>query len=341
MRSTGTHASALAMLLLGACDAYDQNGGARTDNPAPPASSTLTASSSSSDVAPASPAASLAPEIVDWLRGASVTEASFERGVLYSWTTPETAARLRKTSELFDDNQLPSGPTAYVVWLEHIASRRDATGQLARALLGHPDLRRRRYAWHRPFATRLGLASRDYGGQLIRVELDPRAIIGRFNPESREVWSFRDLDGRPVPLARALAEPGRIGAILHVREGKGDEPRYREYVLCNEAMIAAWSLATPAVAGAIADDIKKLNALAEAAPLTGDLERVYSETLAFHVPHYRPTRENLAAAARALSDSQQEGAPFTVRPTRKFDAAAAPSLVAVRKLPPRLFVSVA
>jgi hypothetical protein len=339
MRSTSSCASVLAMLLLGACD----QGG--DDNRAAPASSTVAAPPALANAEPKPPLEQSlqapSPEIIDWLRGASVTDASFERGVLYSWTTKETAARLRKAGELFDDNQLPEGPTAYVRWLEHIASRKDAGGQLARALLGHPDLRRRRYAWHRPFATRLGLGSRDYGDQLIRVELDPRAIIGRFNPEAREVWSFRDLDGRPVPLARALAEPGRIGAILHIREGKGDEPRYREYVLCNEAMIAAWSLATPAIASAINADIQKLNALAAASPLTGDLERIFSEVLAFYVPRYRPTRENLEAAARALSTSIQEGPPLNVRPTRRFDASAAPALVQVRKVPPRIFTPVA
>jgi hypothetical protein len=306
-----------------------------------------------------------------------VTENSFERGVVYSWTTAATVARLRKTGELFDDNQLPGGPTAYVRWLEHVASRSDASGQLARVLLGHPDLKRRRYAWHRPFATRLGLGTRDYGDKLIRVELDPRAIIGRFNPESREVWAFRDLDGRPVPLARALADPGRIAAILHIRDGAGvaasvsgagvadhasgvgvadhasgvgvadhasgvgAEPRYREYVLCNESMIASWSLATPAIASVIAEDMKNLTALAAAAPLKGDLERSFAEMLAFDVPHYRPTRENLEAAARAMELARQEGPALTVRPTRRFDANAAPALVHVRMVPPRIFPMIA
>ena len=152
------------MLLLGACD---QASGARVESgaapgaPAAPTSTALTANTDPADkpaleqgasAPPSTPAPALAPEVVDWLRGASVREASFARGVLYSWTTPETAARLRKTAELFDDNQLPDGPTPYVRWLEHIASRGDPSGQLARALLGHPDLRTRRYAWPRPFA---------------------------------------------------------------------------------------------------------------------------------------------------------------------------------------------
>lgn len=334
MQSTSSRASALAILLLGACD---QSSAAPTENGVVLGPSSPTVAAPLADAISRPPP----PEIVDWLRGSSVTETVFERGVLYSWTTKETASRLRKTREFFDDNQLPEGPTAYVRWLEHVASRKDASGKLARALLGHPDLRRRRYAWHRPFATRLGLGTRDYGDQLLRVELDPRAIIGRFNPASREIWSFRDLDGRPVPLARALADPGRIGAILHVRDGEGDEPRYREYVICNEAMIAAWSLATPAIARAVSDEIKKLEALAEALPLPADIERIYSEVIAFHVPRYRPERQNLEAAARALSISLPEGEPLTVRPTRKFDASAAPALVEVRRIPPRMFTLIA
>jgi hypothetical protein len=106
-------------------------------------------------------------------------------------------------------------------------------------------------------------------------------------------------------------------------------------------MIASWSLATPAVTGAINADIQKLGALAAASPLTGEMARLYSEVLAFYVPRYNPTRENLEAAARALSASIQEGPPLTVRPTRRFDASAAPGIVQVRKVPPRIFTPIA
>lgn len=336
MRKVGTRASALVLLMLGACDPKSRppDDSASIEAPQNPAEAAEPGLGNGHPARP--PASVLAPEALSSIQGAGITEASFARGVLYSWTSTATAARLRRTAEIFDDNQLPEGPTPYVRWLEHIASRDDASGQLARALLGHPDLRRRRYAWPRPFATRLGLGARDYGDQLLRVELNPRAIIGRFNPASREVWTFRDLDGRPVPLARALADPSRIGAILHIREGGADESGYREYVLCNESMIASWSLATPAIASAIAEDIKMLDALAKAAPLTGELERMYIAARAFDVPRYEPTLENLEAAGRALAASRQEGPALIVRPTRRFDVMAAPALVSVRRVPPRL-----
>lgn len=113
--------------------------------------------------------------------------------MLYSWTSATTADRLRSDRELFDDAQMPEGPTAYVQRLEHTAARADPSGELAKALLGHPALSRRRYARVRPWATRMGIV-REYGDQLIAVVLRADAIVGRYDPSLDEPWEFRDLD---------------------------------------------------------------------------------------------------------------------------------------------------
>ena len=96
---------------------------------------------------------------------------------------------------------------------------------------------RRRYAWVRLWATRMGIV-REYGDQLIAVVLRADAIVGRYDPSLDEPWEFRDLDERPIPIARVLADPSRIGAIMHVR--RDGEPHFREYVLCNASAIALW-----------------------------------------------------------------------------------------------------
>lgn len=273
-------------------------------------------------------------ELATWLRDASVDERSFARRVLYSWTSQTTATRIVRERELFDDAQLPEGPTAYVSRLEYVASRDDADGRLAKLLLGHPDLSRRRYAWVRPWATRMGIV-RPYGERLIAVTLRTDAIVGRFDPSRDEPWLFHDLDGREVPLGRVLAEPQHIAAILHVR-GDG-QPNFREYVLCNASAIEAWSLATPEIAAAIAADtaaVRELATLAEHGDIAG-----YADALAFDVEHYAATPDNLAAIADALAASPQPGRAARIRPRARFRSDAKPGLVHVREVPPRFVVA--
>lgn len=295
-----------------------------------------------SSAQPAAPAIALAPEVLAWLRDGAVTDERFARRTLYSWTTTETAERMRRERRFFDDNQMPEGPTAYVQWLEHVASKPRATGKLARLLLGHPDLSRRRYAWSRPWATRLGLGTRDYGDQLVRVELDPNAIVGRFDPEGSPIWRFQDLDHREIPLGRALAEPHRIAAVLHVHRG---EPSYREFVLCNPSMLSAWSLGTAEIANVLATDAERaLEMAAQNLPeifahgefLPEDAALI-AAALAFHVGHYEPTQKNLTRIAERLEASEQRGAALEEHPRIAFSHNAVPKIVAVRELPPRLF----
>ncbi|MCH9679959.1 MAG: hypothetical protein K0V04_00885 [Deltaproteobacteria bacterium] len=265
-----------------------------------------------------------------WLRAAAVTDDAFARPVLYSWASDATAARMAEDHALFDDDVLPEGPTPYVQRVEHIASRGGAEGRLARALLGHPDLSRRRYAWSRPWPTRLGIV-RPYGGHLVRVQLRSRSLIGRFDPDATPVWTFHDLDERPVPLARVVADPSRIAAIYHVR--RDAEPYFREYVLCNESMVESWSLDTPQLAQMLALDARQLQTLARTP--SDFIRPEYLDTLAFGVDHYRPTAANLEAIADALV-LPANSRPLHVTPRRRFRRSAAPALVTIRQVPPRL-----
>jgi hypothetical protein len=272
-------------------------------------------------------------ELAAWLRDASVDEHSFARRVLYSWTSEKTATRIARERELFDDAQLPEGPTAYVSRLEYVASREDASGRLAKLLLGHPDLSRRRYAWVRPWATRMGLL-RPYGERLVAVTLRADAIVGRFDPSLDQPWLFHDLDEREVPLGRVLAEPQRIAAVLHIR-GDG-QPHFREYVLCNPTAIEEWSLATPEIATAVSEDtaaLRELATLAEHGEIAG-----YEDALAFGVEHYVATPDNLAAIAAALDASPQPGRAVRVEPRARFRSDAKPGIVNVREVPPRFVV---
>lgn len=279
------------------------------------------------------PAVTPSAALEAWLRTAAVTDATYARRTLYSWISTTTAARLRQGGELFDDAQLPEGPTAYVQWAEHLASRDDTSGAVAKLLLGHPDLARRRYAWVRPWATRLGMV-KPYGDQLIAVTLKSDAIVGRLDPSLDVPWEFRDLDDRVVPLGRVLADPSRVAAIYHVR--RDAVPHFREYVLCNESAIASWSLATPEIAKVVAEDAAFVR---ELAPIVADVAD-YADVRAFGVDHYAPSASTLAAIADALEASTQVGRPHRVAPKHRFRKRAAPGLVRIREVPPR-FVTIA
>ncbi len=272
------------------------------------------------------------------LRDSAVTNASFGRRVLWSWTTPEQIAALRKDKQLLIPGELPSGPTPYVQLLEQAAAAEGPYGDVARLVSFHPSFKLRRYAWSRPWPTRMGLADRDYGTELVRIVLAPNAIIARFDPSRPDVFELHDLDDRVVTIGDFLANPSRLAAVLHVRTQ--DTPvAHREYVVCNEAMIAEWSIATPDIKTALADDRTLLAALASNPPNSvpvmtawrGDgAEALYESALAFDNDRYKPTPDNLRAIENALK-VEQSGAPFAHVPTTKFAFDAVVPNVVVRK----------
>ncbi|MDC3960444.1 hypothetical protein [Polyangium jinanense] len=280
-----------------------------------------------------------------------MTDASYARRTLWSWTSREQAATLRRDKQLLLDTQLPEGPTAYVELLERVAAGGGPNGDMARLLLLHPSLRLRRYAWTRPWPTRLGLAERDYGDQLLRVVLSPRAIVARFDPARSAPFEFHDLDGRAVSIGQVLADPSVLAAVYHVHTENESPVAYREYVLCNEAMVTEWSLATPEIIAVISADHALAQALAGAelepgpsrphwASGGGDGAALYASALAFDNERYRSTADNFRALADALARAEQVGAPLVVVPSAKFAYDAQVPDVRMRKLPKRVPVMV-
>ncbi|HGG56377.1 MAG TPA: hypothetical protein ENK31_01130, partial [Nannocystis exedens] len=160
----------------------------------------------------------------------------FARDRFYSWTTAEQVAALRGGDDFLSADATTGGrPTPFNQALAKLAEGSGQASRVARRLVDDPGLRRRRYAWVSAFATVLGLGPRRYGDELIEVELKAESWIGKFDPGSSPTFEFVNLAGEPVPLERVLAEPGRIAAIYHLRSR--EIPAYREYVLCNQAMI--------------------------------------------------------------------------------------------------------
>lgn len=229
-------------------------------------------------------------------------------------------------------------PSPYLRALDDLVAARGPGHELAALLRDHPGLRRRRYAWTSPLATTLGLGARRYGDALVRIELDPAALIVAYRPRDVAApFALVDMSGRTVDLAVALADPGRIGAVYHVRDGPADPVAFREYIVCNEARVAAWSIATPELRARVDADIEWLESLrgdlahlpaaavrtpaasawASAPTTLTPLDRWHA-VLAFDNERYRPTPGNFAAIAAAMRGYAGRGEPLVHRPEATF-----------------------
>lgn len=279
-------------------------------------------------VATAAPSdAATSPSLAERLEARAVTNDDFVRRRLWSWTTPEQVDVLRTTGVLLHADASTGGhPSPYSRLVAALAP----TDPIAALLRDDPRLRARRYAWPSPFATVLGRGPQRYGTALVAIDLRDDALVGRLDPLAQPPFAFVDMRGNPVPLDEVVRDPGRIGAIFHVRVEPGTPVRFREYVVCNEAMVERWEVGTDAVAKQVADDIALLEALA-AGPFAeiGEAEARWPASprwatsasptsmvtrwhaaLAFDNVRYRPTPANLAAAIEALRAYEPAGEPF-------------------------------
>jgi hypothetical protein len=271
-----------------------------------------------------------APSALRRLAALAVYHDDFARSVFYTWTTAAQVEALRRDRRLLvADAASGGGPTPFNRSLMALAAGSGEDAEVARVLLELPALRRRRYAWTAAYATAVPLGPRSYGDELIRVELEPSAWIARFRPGTAAPFAFVDLRGRPVAVRAALAEPSRVAAVYHVRDGADAEVPYREFVLCNAAQVRSWEVATPRLAAEVAAELELLAALrpefaylpapavrSPAAPAWARApERptplaLWQATLAFAGPRYRPGPGDLAAIAAALGRYAPAGPPL-------------------------------
>ena len=276
------------------------------------------------------------PAVLAWLETAAVYDDDFVRRVFYSWTHAEQIAELRDGASLISRTHARDGAAS--LFDSKLGALVEKGGERIAELLLRPGLRRRRFAWSNPWATRPGWGDTDYGDRLLRVELRPGSYVGSLDP--RWGWRFRTLDDELVELRVALAHPERIAAIYHVHPGDDSTPPFREYVLCNESMIAELQVGSAEIAAVIAESVAMLGRLrgeldgesgagAEAAwraalvaawrsrsePAT--LAQLYRANLAFASPALRLEAGNVAALVAALADLPVE-APLARVPSVAF-----------------------
>ncbi|MDI3289296.1 hypothetical protein [Polyangium sp. 15x6] len=292
-------------------------------------------------------------EILQKFAPYAVTDGSIARRVLYTWTTREQIAALEKDRVLLTRTESPEHGASYFDQMLH--ARAVAKDPLAEVLRTTP-FARARYAWTAPWATTFGLGGESYGDRLLRVTLKQDAWVAVLMTSKKNL-EVRDLAGKPVPIADALAHPERIAAVYFAHDtpvtgyaasmaGPEERVGYREYVLCNESMIESWSIRTPEIRKELLDGAAALRALArflflhpperrftgvrwnvqvvkETFPLAEPVPTLfgmYEASLAFPSGVYEPesNRLNIVAARIEEYEEQQKGSPLTHTPTAKF-----------------------
>jgi hypothetical protein len=253
----------------------------------------------------------------------------FARRTLYSWTTAAQVQELRDDPRLLTRAATAEGEPgrAAEILLSHAKS--DALA----ALLAEPRFENKRFGWSNPWATVRGFGGESYGNHLLRISLREQAWIGRLivGRDGSLEWAFADVRGNPVAAAEVLGSPERLAAVYFVDlRGAGCGSlgligsAFREYFVCNEAMLESFELYTAEVRAEVERSISALAGLREAL-LDGRCSTVedcwpevalrewgadgageprlgarYLAALAFPSGEYSPTPVNVAQLLRLL-----------------------------------------
>ncbi len=201
------------------------------------------------------------------LRSMTVDNAAPVRRVLYSWTQPVQIDELRQAPELLTREFDSNGERGRA--LDVLFEARDASDPVATAVIDLGFVKTR-HAWAHPWATLRGWTGEVYGNQLLRITLREEAYVAAAVRVFREVrWQFFDMQGNAVTQDEFLQAPERLGAIYFVDEEEGgcqstlgpSGAPFREYVLCNEAMLESYEAFTDNTQQELASNIAALEAL--------------------------------------------------------------------------------
>jgi hypothetical protein len=190
--------------------------------------------------------------------------------VIWSWTTAEQAAEIRRDGILFTRE---SSPTLGKGLLFDVLDARAAAGDAAAARLTGTELAKGRFGWHNPWATILGAGPGEtYGLELLRIEMRPDTWFARLRASQPGI-DFVDTAGKAIATAAALASFERVGGILFENDvpsspvagcwtgSNGGGAIYREIYVGNEAQMATFSHRTSAILATIDGHIAELTSL--------------------------------------------------------------------------------
>lgn len=316
--------------------------------PAPNASATTPPEPSSSAIVEANPTAPATstpspppapPSLEERLDKRAVTDEHYARRELYSWTTADQVAQLRQTKTLLVATGKTHGaPSPYSRLLGRLANGTSSGRDVAKLLSDHPGLTKRRYAWPSPFATAVPLGERSYGHALVHIVLKDGSVLAKLDPLEKEPFTFVDLDNKFVSVTDVVQHPERIAAVFHVRRKPDGGPRFREYIVCNEAMIARWSVGTPHERTIVDEESALITELLQTSLLTSlgkndalDANFAWSRSLdkptlldrwraalAFDSPKYKPSTTTLGAISTSLAAYEAAGDPLDHVPVVDF-----------------------
>lgn len=254
----------------------------------------------------------------------------FARRTLYSWTTAEQVRELRENPALLTRAATAEGEPGRAA--EVIASH--AQNDELAALLAQPRFENKRFGWSNAWATVRGFGGESYGNHLLRVTLREQAWLGRLivGVDGSLEWAFADVAGRPVAAVDVLRSPERLAAVYFVDlRGSGCGTfgnigsAFREYFLCNEAMLESYELYTSEVRAEVERSVSALAGLRQAlvegrcatveycwpdaalkewsdAGAQPALAARYLGALAFPSAEYSPTPANIAELLRLLGE---------------------------------------
>jgi len=269
------------------------------------------------------------------------------RREFFSWTTDEQVAELRRDQVLFTRSERPGmGPGYAFTVIENFAQydTNADRAKLANALRGEL-FAKARYAWSEPWATRMGWPGEEYGGNLLRIVLKSEAWVAVVRNGDLTVV---DLQNDVVPLAEALANPARIGAIFYQKDSSSGGPAcsgsfasggngYREFILGNLAMVEEWSLGTQPILDRLNANIERLTTFLErirVCPITSSAQQwnlavvcswdtpqsslselsAYEKSLAIPSDNYLAVPERIAAMIETLQGDRFTPDPLVVTP---------------------------
>ncbi len=277
----------------------------------------------------------------------------FDRGApapreLFSWTTPEQAAAIRKDQQLFtlEEAQGLGSGFAFTYLAQLAQTAPEPTQQQLAGLLSGELFAKKRYAWPEPWATRMGWPGEDYGNQLLRVVLKAEAWVVVVAQGRLQVF---DLENRAVAVADAIASPSRIGAIFYVKDAVVGGPTcggsfldggngYREFILGNLDMVEEWSIGTQSIRDRLSANIEQLTRFFEkmrscpatvaatqwnlqvvcswdALPVPPESEVfAYEQALAIPSANYLPVPAQVARIIDTLRGDLFEPDPLVVKP---------------------------
>jgi len=194
-----------------------------------------------------------------------VDDRRFARSVFYTWTTTDQIDDLRASRQLLVRDESPVSGASYLDQILHGLAQH---GDPLATTLYTTSFAKMRFAWVTPWPTRAGWPKESYGDQLIRVTLKPEAWIVSVSTATGR-FEVHDLADQVVPIDAARNQPSRIAAIYFVSDAtQPPAPNvlppttsFREYALCNEAMIATWEVGTTRVAREVGEAAATVDAV--------------------------------------------------------------------------------